>query len=440
MPKNINFELKDSFEIPLKKRIGGNWRTGYKYQTDITLIPTYELGYIFGTFLGDGSSHTAKLDNNSNIGSVRWYFGKNEMEIAEKLADCIKKAFNKELEIYYEKKIILSILYHKPLAEFLKSFSKKTNKHLPTEYLVNNKEYLKGLLDGMIDSDGEIEDYGRIRFTNTSKKLIELFNVVCYLVKGFFPNNLKQEIKIGGLKNANIENFHQSYRADINTTGAKRLTKNYQAVKLLESEPTEIETKVYDLEIDCPTHSFIANNAIVHNSICVTRIVAGAGVPQLTAVMDCVRVAKDYGIPIIADGGIQKSGDLVKAIAAGASSVMIGSLFAGTDESPGIPITKNGQKYKIIRGMASLEAAMVRSKKEGKIEKEFDQVVPEGVEATVPYRGSVKDLITQLVGGLRSGMSYCGSKSIPEMWQKAEFIKITSSGWKESNAHDVDLR
>ncbi len=175
-------------------------------------------------------------------------------------------------------------------------------------------------------------------------------------------------------------------------------------------------------------------------SICVTRIVAGAGVPQFTAILDCARVAKDYDVPIIADGGIQKSGDIVKAIAAGASTVMIGSLFAGTDESPGMPITRNGQKYKLIRGMASLEAAIVRSNKEGKTEKDFDQVVPEGVEATVPYRGSVKETLTQLTGGLRSGMSYCGARTIPEMWTKARFVKITPEGWKESNSHDVNLR
>ena len=422
MPKNINFELNQTFKV---------------YRTDVLLTPTYELGYILGTFLGDGSAHTAKIKNNSNIGSVRWYFGKNEVGIAEKLADCIKKAFNKELKFYYEKKIILSILYHKPLAELLKGFGKKTNKHLPSEYLVNNKEYLKGLLDGMIDSDGTIEENGRIRFTNTSKKLIELFGVLCYLVNGFFPDIDKREIRI--VKNNQMFiRYRISHEPKVNAE--IRLTKNYQAIKLLESEQTEIETRVYDLEIDCPTHSFIANNAIVHNSICITRLVAGAGVPQLTAVMNCAKTAKDYNIPIIADGGIKTSGDIAKAIAAGASSVMIGSMFAGTDESPGMPITRNGQKYKLIRGMASLEAAMERSKKEGKKEKEFDQVVPEGVEATVPYRGSVKEMLTQLTGGLRSGMSYCGARTIPEMWAKAKFVKITSAGWQESNPHDVKLR
>lgn len=175
-------------------------------------------------------------------------------------------------------------------------------------------------------------------------------------------------------------------------------------------------------------------------SICITRIVAGAGVPQLTAINDCAKVAKDYDIPIIADGGITTSGDIVKAIAAGASSVMIGSLFAGTNESPGIPITRNGQKYKLVRGMASLEATIVRSKKEGTKEKEFDQVVPEGVEATVPYRGSVKEMLVQLTGGLRSGMSYSGARTIKELWEKARFVKITTAGWNESKPHDVSLR
>ena len=180
-------------------------------------------------------------------------------------------------------------------------------------------------------------------------------------------------------------------------------------------------------------------------SICVTRIVAGAGVPQLTAIMDCAEAAKNNNIPIIADGGIRTSGDIVKALAAGASTVMIGNLFAGTTESPGSPIIRNGRRYKIIRGMASLGASLGRESREkkGSFDKDdmddyASSVVPEGVEAMVPFRGSVKEIITQLVGGLRSGISYCGSLSISEMQKRAEFIQISVAGIKESNAHDVE--
>ena len=177
-------------------------------------------------------------------------------------------------------------------------------------------------------------------------------------------------------------------------------------------------------------------------SICITRLVAGAGVPQLTAVMDAADAAESYGIPIIADGGIRKSGDIVKALMAGASTVMIGSLLAGTTESPGFPILRNGKKYKVIRGMASLGATIGREYREKKgafDETDFSQVVPEGVEALVPFKGSAEEIIQQLVGGLKSGISYCGGCNIKEARQNAEFIRVTNAGIKESGPHDVEV-
>lgn len=174
-------------------------------------------------------------------------------------------------------------------------------------------------------------------------------------------------------------------------------------------------------------------------SICITRMVAGAGVPQLTAIMDSAEVANEEGIPIIADGGIRRSGDISKAIAAGASTVMLGNLLAGTTESPGVAILRNGRRVKIIRGMASLGASLGRDNRTtGSFDDEFAQdYVSEGVEAVVPFRGSVKDVLNQLVGGLRSGMSYTGASSIKEMWDMARFLQITNSGLVESKSHDV---
>jgi IMP dehydrogenase len=178
-------------------------------------------------------------------------------------------------------------------------------------------------------------------------------------------------------------------------------------------------------------------------SICITRVVTGSGVPQLTAVIDSVKVARDYDIPIISDGGIRNSGDITKALAAGASSVMIGSLFGGTDESPGKTLVKNGKKYKMYRGMASFYASLGRKYREAGPQvvdsDDLNDYVPEGVEAMVPYNGSVVEIIRQMAGGLRSGLSYCGAKTIPEMQTNAEFIKITSAGYIESQSHDVDL-
>ncbi|MGB2552977.1 IMP dehydrogenase [Campylobacter sp. MOP51] len=173
-------------------------------------------------------------------------------------------------------------------------------------------------------------------------------------------------------------------------------------------------------------------------SICTTRIVAGVGVPQISAIDDCANEAKKYGIPVIADGGIKYSGDLAKALAAGASSIMVGSLLAGCDESPGELITFQGRQYKTYRGMGSIGAMSKGSSdryfQEGTAQ---DKLVPEGIEGRVPYVGSIKDVVHQLLGGLRSAMGYCGSKDILTLQEKAEFVEITSAGLKESHVHDV---
>ena len=177
-------------------------------------------------------------------------------------------------------------------------------------------------------------------------------------------------------------------------------------------------------------------------SICITRVITGSGVPQLTAVYDCAQIGKKYDVPIISDGGTRTSGDLTKALAAGASTVMVGSLFGGTDESPGSFVMKNGKRYKIYRGMASFYAALGRKSKETgtvAINDDLNDYVAEGVEAMVPYKGTVADIIKQLSGGVRSGLSYCGAHTITQMQQNAEFIKMSRAGFAESQPHDVDL-
>jgi IMP dehydrogenase len=174
-------------------------------------------------------------------------------------------------------------------------------------------------------------------------------------------------------------------------------------------------------------------------SICTTRIIAGVGIPQITAIMDCSTVAKKHAVPLIADGGVQFSGDITKALAAGASTVMIGSLFAGTEESPGETVLFQGRSYKVYRGMGSLEAMKKGSKdryfQSDVVEK--TKLVPEGIEGRVPYRGSLSASIHQLVGGLKAGMGYVGCKTIEELRTKSKFIKITTSGLKESHVHNV---
>jgi len=175
-------------------------------------------------------------------------------------------------------------------------------------------------------------------------------------------------------------------------------------------------------------------------SICTTRIVAGVGVPQISAIDEVARVAREYGVPVIADGGIRYSGDIAKALAVGASSVMLGSALAGTYEAPGEIILFNGRQFKEYRGMGSIGAMS-----KGSTDRYFqegtatEKLVPEGIEGRVPYRGKISSVVHQMIGGLRSSMGYCGSKDIPTFWKKAEFVEITSAGLKESHVHDVTI-
>ena len=173
-------------------------------------------------------------------------------------------------------------------------------------------------------------------------------------------------------------------------------------------------------------------------SICTTRIVAGIGVPQITAVMDCYEAAKESGIPIIADGGIKYSGDITKAIAAGANVCMLGSMFAGCDESPGTFELYQGRKYKVYRGMGSI-AAMENGSKDRYFQSNAKKLVPEGVEGRVAYKGSVEDTVFQLMGGLRSGMGYCGAPTIEDLKQNGRFVKISAAALKESHPHDIHI-
>ena len=174
-------------------------------------------------------------------------------------------------------------------------------------------------------------------------------------------------------------------------------------------------------------------------SICTTRVVAGVGVPQITAIMWAAEVAREYGVPVIADGGIRFSGDIVKALAAGANAVMLGNLLAGTEEAPGEVVYYQGRAYKVYRGMGSLGAMMSRRSADRYGQEKLEKFVPEGIEGRVPYKGKLSDVIYQLVGGLRSGMGYIGASNIKELQERAKFVRITWAGFKESHAHDVQI-
>jgi IMP dehydrogenase len=173
-------------------------------------------------------------------------------------------------------------------------------------------------------------------------------------------------------------------------------------------------------------------------SICTTRVVAGIGVPQITAIYDCANVAREYGVPIIADGGIRFSGDIVKALAAGADAVMLGSLFAGTEEAPGESEIYQGRRFKVYRGMGSI-GAMQAGSKDRYFQENVQKLVPEGIEGRVPYKGPLVDTIYQLIGGLRAGMGYCGTKTLADLKENSRFIRITSASLRESHPHDVQI-
>jgi IMP dehydrogenase/GMP reductase len=301
------------------------------------------------------------------------------------------------------------------------------------------------------DSDGYTAADGRIGFRNTSEHLIELFGVLCHKLKGSLPNFKTEAPSVGKLKGANIENCRESYTARLNVSHLKRHVGPYQAVKRLNVDQPTIRlcVAVYDIEVDCETHSFIADNAIVHNSICTTRIVSGVGVPQLSAIAEsCRGVREAVGasgrvIPVIADGGIRYSGDITKAMAAGAHAVMIGGLFAGVAESPGQMILYKGRTFKQYRGMGSMGAMMAGSgdryqqtvnPKEGTAS---GKMVPEGVEGRVPYKGPLAPFLYQLVGGLKAGMGYCGTGNLDELRTRARFIQISAATVQESHPHDI---
>ena len=214
---------------------------------------------------------------------------------------------------------------------------------------------------------------------------------------------------------------------------------------------TEIKRRYPDLEIIAgnvatgeATKALIKAGAdavkvgIGPGSICTTRIVAGIGVPQLSAIMECAKMAKEYDTPIIADGGVRYSGDIVKALAAGAQTVMLGSIFAGTEESPGETVLYQGRKYKVYRGMGSI-SAMKAGSADRYFQSENQKLVPEGVEGMVPYKGLVRDVVFQLVGGLRAGMGYVGASNINKLYENAKFIKVSQASVKESHPHDITI-
>jgi IMP dehydrogenase/GMP reductase len=436
LPRRIAFELPASFTIDLREFAVRTEKQLARYRTEIA--PDYDLGYVFGAFLGDGHAFLHPLGN-SEIGRVSWYFAHDEEELADKLIGAVERVSGVRAKLVKGEKVLNVHLYSLQWARLLAAFGKKHEKHLPARYRCSDPEYLRGLLDGLVDSDGHLEA-GRLCFRNTSPRLAELFGVLCQLVEGSFPEARAEAPSAGGLAGTDAARCRPSYRARLNASHKKRHLGDFQVVKKLGERRAGLSVPVYDIEVDCPTHSFIADNAVVHNSICTTRIISGVGVPQVTAIAHAARGVADRGIPLIADGGIRYSGDITKALAAGAHCVMLGGLLAGLAESPGQTIIYKGRTFKTYRGMGSL-GAMVggSSERYRQGNGQSEKLVPEGVEGRVPYKGQLAPFVYQLVGGLRAGMGYCGTRNIEELRTRTRFILVSAAAVQESHPHDIAI-
>jgi IMP dehydrogenase/GMP reductase len=438
-PRSISFDLPEHLEIDLGMFAV---RTAPLRRYRTVIRESYDLGLLFGTFLGDGH---AFLNSNgrSDIGRVSWYFGHHEPGLALYVTNAIERVTGVRPTIVEGEHVITVHLYSLQWARLLAAFGRRTEKHLPTHYLCSDADYLEGLYAGLMISDGHVGADGRHGFRNTSPQLSELFSVVCFLVKGSFPEVVLEPGSAGGLSGTDDAHCQPSYRSRLNLHHERRHLSDHQVVKQLERREIGVAVPVYDIEVDCPTHSFIAENVIVHNSICTTRVVAGVGVPQLTAIHDCAVAAQRHGITLVADGGIQLSGDIPKALASGADVVMLGSLLAGVDESPGEVVLHQGERYKEYRGMGSMGAMKARSFSKDRYFQgdvvDTDKLVPEGIEGRVAYKGPLANVLYQLVGGLRQAMGYCGTATVADLKERGRFVRITSAGLRESHPHDITI-
>jgi IMP dehydrogenase/GMP reductase len=442
LPRRIAFELPEGFTIDLREFAIRKQRQLARYRIEIK--DSYELGYVFGTFLGDGTAFRA-ASRNSEIGRASWAFGPDEEKVAAKLVKCLKAVTGVTVKPTRTEKVTHVHFYSLQWSRLFRQFGKRHQKHLPPRYWCSNPRYLQGLFDGLLDSDGNVDSNGRLCFRNSSQRLVELFNVLCFLQEGTFPNSTTEAPTAGGLRGTRAARCRPSFRSRLNVTHRKRLMREFQVVKRLGGRRLGVAVPVYDIEVDCPTHSFIADNAIVHNSICTTRVISGVGVPQITAIYHAAQAVAGSGVPVIADGGIRYSGDISKALAAGAHCVMLGGLLAGLEESPGQTIIYMGRTFKTYRGMGSL-GAMVGGSSERYRQADVNggeggggKLVPEGVEGRVPYKGHLGPFVYQLVGGLRAGMGYCGTRNIEELRTRTRFIMVSASTVQESHPHDIAI-
>ncbi len=420
LPKNINWKLPECIKIDMADFCIKYDITDTKIINQVNkiennryLYSSYDLGYIFGTYLGDGSS-SVNINDGKESAACSWAFGYNEMHVAIKLSNCIKNVFDYDCKIIQENSTTKVFVYNKAFSKMLFTFDKRTDKQLPINFRCSNKDYIKGIYDGLVDSDGCYEE-NRVSFANTSINIIELFSWCCMSL-GISFSQFKQK-KSTGLVNCNLENCNQVYITK--THSVYRETQDYTYSRL-QSKENHKELEVWDIEVECPTHSFIANNTIVHNSFCLTRNKTGVGIPQLSAIIECADAAHGLGGLVLSDGGHSEVCDVSKAFGAGADFVMLGGMFAGHTESGGNIIEKDGKQYKEFYGMSS-ETAM--NKYHGGMNKYRSS---EGDYNIIPFKGNVEKTILDILGGLRSTCTYVGAKNLKELPKRTTFVRVNN--------------
>ena len=405
---------------------------------------------LLGYYIADGYAV-----GNENNRQVRFAFGAHERRYAEDVRELIGAIFGYHgVTVREIPRHVLEVFVHNlAIARFFESLVPRgaLHKKLPGYVLNQSKECLRQLLIGALRGDGCLKDARRIAYKTVSPHLAHQLAEV-FVRLGYMPSiqtyqNAREEwatsyhVRIGGAQcarfAAEFPELELEFPADLKIKQDFFADEQYIYANVLSAEVEhEQELEVFNLEVE-EDHTYIANRVAVHN--CTTRVVTGAGVPQITAISECVRAARGSGVPIIADGGVKFSGDVAKAIAAGADVVMIGSLFAGTEEAPGEVILFQGRSFKTYRGMGSIGAMREGSRdRYSQEDTELEsKLVPEGIEGRVPYKGTLADMVTQLIGGLRAGMGYTGCHNIQEFQEKTRFVRISSAGLRESHVHDV---